>query len=212
MARRHDGSHPTRQQVMKEARKLTENNGIQLMHDGISFKIRVPTGKEEEGWRQIQAKPPPPGINYVAEGLTGSIPDRVIEKVMMETLNWEVKVVRFMMRGKGKDSTKKAFIKSAARPVTDTIQVAGKMVVMRELIEKTKTSAQQHEDFFAGRKEEEAARTVLKEKDPTQSMKDFAFKALKQEKTQFGTNSRKNTLQEQRKSLDGTSFRRKMLK
>ena len=49
-----DGSEPTRQQVLEEARKLTENNGIQLMHDGITFKIRVPSGKEEEeGWRQI---------------------------------------------------------------------------------------------------------------------------------------------------------------
>ena len=148
MARRPDGNHPTRQQVMEEARKLTENNGIQLMHDGISFKIRVPTGKEEEGWRQIQAKPPPPGINYVAEGLPGSIPDHVIEKVMMETLNWEVKVVRVMVRGKGKDSTKKAFLKSTARPVTDTIQVGGKMVVMRELIEKTRTDTKEQEGFL----------------------------------------------------------------
>ena len=47
MAKQADGSEPTRQQVLEEARKLTENNGIQLMHDGITFKIRVPTGKEE---------------------------------------------------------------------------------------------------------------------------------------------------------------------
>ena len=129
-----------------------------------------------------EAPPSPKGINYVAEGLFGSIPDHVIEKVMMETLNWEVKVVRVMVRGKGKDSTKKAFIKSAARPVTDTVQVGGKMVVMRELGERTRMNTKEQEDFFAGLKEEEAARTVLKEKEPTQSMKDFAFKALKQEK------------------------------
>ena len=46
MAKQADGSEPTRQQVLEEARKLEENNGIQLMHDGIKFKIRVPTGKE----------------------------------------------------------------------------------------------------------------------------------------------------------------------
>ena len=59
--------------------KLTENNGIQLMHDGITFKIRVPSGKEEEGWRQILSKPPPPSVNFVADGLPGSIPNQVIE-------------------------------------------------------------------------------------------------------------------------------------
>ena len=85
-----DGSEPTRQQVLEEARKLTENNGIQLMHDGITFKIRVPSGKEEEGWRQILSKPPPPGVNFVADGLSGSTPNQVIEQVMKETLDWEM--------------------------------------------------------------------------------------------------------------------------
>ena len=94
MAKQADGSEPTRQQVLEEARKLTENNGIQLMHDGITFKIRVPSGKEEEGWRQILSKPPPPSVNFVADGLPGSIPNQVIEQVMKETLDWEVKVAR----------------------------------------------------------------------------------------------------------------------
>ena len=89
MAKQADGSEPTRQQVLEEARKLTENNGIQLMHDGITFKIRVPSGKEEEGWRQILSKPPPPNVIFVADGLPGSIPNKVIEQVMKETLDWD---------------------------------------------------------------------------------------------------------------------------
>ena len=87
MAKQADGSEPTRQQVLEEARKLTENNGIQLMHDGITFKIRIPSGKEKEGWRQILSKPPPPSVSFVADGLPGSIPNQVIEQVMKETLD-----------------------------------------------------------------------------------------------------------------------------
>ena len=164
MAKQADGSEPTRQQVLEEARKLTENNGIQLMHDGITFKIRVPTGKEE-GWRQMLSKPPPPGVSFVADGLSGSIPNQVIEQVMKETLDWDVKVARVIVR-----------------PAADTIEVGGKMVVLRAQAEKEKYVDQQQEGFFAGLKKEEAARAVLKEKDPTQSMKDFAFRALSVEK------------------------------
>ena len=51
------------------------------MHDGITFKIRVPSGKEE-GWTQILSKPPPPSVNFVGDGLPVSIPNQVIEQVM----------------------------------------------------------------------------------------------------------------------------------
>ena len=51
------------------------------------------------------------------------------------------------------------------------------MVVFRAQAEKEKYVDQQQEGFFAGLKKEEAARAVLKEKELTQSMKDFAFRA-----------------------------------
>ena len=50
------------------------------------------------------------------------------------------------------------------------------MVVLRAQ-EKEKDADQQQENFFAGLKKEEAARAVFQEKEPTQSMKDFAFRA-----------------------------------
>ena len=56
------------------------------------------------------------------------------------------------------------------------------MVVLRAQAEKEKDVDQQQEGFFAGLKKEEAVRAVLKEKEPTQSMKDFAFRALSVEK------------------------------
>ena len=182
LAKQADGSEPTRQQVLEEARKLTENNGIQLMHDGITFKIRVPTGKEEEGWRHMLSKLPPPGINFVADGLPGSIPNQVIEQVMKETLDRDVKNARVIVRNKGKEASKRAFLKCTGRPAADTIEVGGKMVVLRAQAEKDKDVDQQQEGFFAELKTEEAARAVLKEKEPTQSMKDFAFRELSVEK------------------------------
>ena len=201
MAKQADGSEPTRQQVLEEARKLTENNGIQLMHDGITFKIRVPSGKEEEGWRQMLSKPPPPSVNFVADGLPGSIPNQVIEQVMKETLDWDVKVARVIVRNKGKEATKRAFLKCTGRPAADTIEVGGKMVVLRAQADKEKDVEQQQEGFFAGLKKEEAARAVLKEKEPTQSMKDFAFRALSVEKQGPVWNS----LQEDDEDMDENS-------
>ena len=180
---------------------LTENNGIQLMHDGITFKIRVPSGKEEEGWRQILSNPPPPSVNFVADGLPGSIPNQVIEQVMKETLDWDVKVARVIVRNKGKEATKRAFLKCTGRPAADTIEVGGKMVVLRAQAEKEKDVDQQQEGFFAGLKKEEAARAVLKEKEPTQSMKDFAFRALSVEKKGPVWNS----LQEDDEDMDENS-------
>ena len=145
------------------------------MHDVITIKIR-------EGWRQILSKPPPPGINFVADGLPGSIPNQVIEQVMKETLDWNVKVARVIVRNKGKEATKRAFLKCTGRPAADTIEVGGKMVVLRAQAEKEKDVDQQQEGFFAGLKKEEAAQAVLKEKEPTQSMNVFAFRAMSVEK------------------------------
>ena len=48
MAMQADGSEPTRQQVLEEARKLTENNGIQLMHDGSRSKSEFRQEKKKE--------------------------------------------------------------------------------------------------------------------------------------------------------------------
>ena len=128
------------------------------------------------------SQPPPPGSNFVADGLPGSIPNQVIEQVMKETLDWDVKVARVNVRNKGKEATKRAFQKCTGRPAADTIEVRGKMVVLRAQAEKEKEADQQQEGFFAGLKKEEAARAVLKEKEPTQSMRDFAFRALSVDK------------------------------
>ena len=81
-----------------------------------------------------------------------------------------------------KEATKRAFLKCTGRPAADTIEVGGKMVVLRAQAEKEKDVDQQQEGFFAGLKKEEAARAVLKEKEPTQIMKDFAFRSLSVEK------------------------------
>ena len=70
-------------------------------------------------------------------------------------------------------SDKRAFLKCTGRQAADTIEVGGKMVVLRAQAEKEKDVDQQQEGFFAGLKKEEAARAVLKETEPTQSMKDF---------------------------------------
>ena len=97
---------------------------------------------------------------------------------MKETLDWDVNFARVIVRNKSKEATKRAFVKCTARPAADTIEVGGKMVVLRAQAEKEKDVDQQQEGFFAGLKKEEAARAVLKEKEPTQSMKDFAIRAL----------------------------------
>ena len=62
------------------------------------------------------SKPSPPGITFVADGLPGSIPNQVIEQVMKETLDWDVKVARVIVRNKGKEATKSAFLKCTGRP------------------------------------------------------------------------------------------------
>ena len=120
---------------------------------------------------------------------------------MKETLDWEVKVARVIVRNKGKEATKRAFLKCTGRPAADTIEVGGKMVVLRAQAEKEKDVDQQQEGFFAGLKKEEAARAVLKEKEPTQSMKDFAFRALSVEKQRPIWNS----LQEDDEDMDENS-------
>ena len=74
------------------------------------------------------------------------------------------------------------------------------MVVLRAQAEKKKVDHQQ-EGFFAGLKKEEAARAVLKEKEPPQSMKDFAFRALSVEKQGPVWNS----LQEDDEDMDENS-------
>ena len=70
-----------------------------------------------------------------------------------------------MSETKAKKRQKRAFLKCTGRPAADTIEVGGKMVVLRAQAEKRK-----------------GCRAVLKEKEPTQSMKDFAFRALSVEK------------------------------
>ena len=126
-----DGSEPTRQQVLEEARKLTENNGIQLMHDGITFKIRVPSGKEAAKC-QFRGRR--------ASRINSKSSDRAGHET---TLGWDVKVVRVILRNKGKEATKRAFLKCAGRPAADTIEVGGKMVVLRAQAEKEKDVDQQ---------------------------------------------------------------------
>ena len=49
---------------------------------------------------KMLSKPPPPSVNFVADGLPGSIPNQVIEQVMKETLDWDVKVARVIERQK----------------------------------------------------------------------------------------------------------------
>ena len=129
----------------------------------------------------------------------GSTPNQVIEQVMKETLDWDVKVARVIVRSK--EATKRAFLKCTGRPAADTIEVGGKMVVLRAQAEKEKDVDQQQEGFFAGLKKEEAARAVLNEKEPTQSMKDFAFRALSVEKQGPAWNS----LQEDDEDMDENS-------
>ena len=87
----------------------------------------------------------PPGINFVAD-------NQVIEQVMTETLDQEVKVASVIVRNKEKDSTKRAFLKGTARPAVDTIEVGGKTVVLRVQAEEEKEADQQKEGFFAGLK------------------------------------------------------------
>ena len=55
------------------------------------------------------SKPPQPGINFVADGLPGSIPNQVIEQVMKETPDWDVKVARVIVRTKVKKRQRELF-------------------------------------------------------------------------------------------------------
>ena len=87
-----------------------------------------------------------------------------------------------MSETKVKKQQRELFLKCTGRPAADTIEVGGKMVVLRAQAEKEKDVDQQQERFFAGLKKEEAARAALKEKEPTQSMNNFAFRALSVEK------------------------------
>ena len=60
-----------------------------------------------------------------------------------------MKVARVIVRNKGKEATKRAFLKCTGTPAADTIEVGGKMVVLRAQAEKEKDVDQQQEGFFA---------------------------------------------------------------
>ena len=60
----YDGTKPTREEVLREAEKLGDTFGIQLMNDGKSFNIRFSAAKSEKGWMQLQQRQPPANKRY----------------------------------------------------------------------------------------------------------------------------------------------------
>ena len=59
-------------------------------------------------------------------------------------------VARVIVRNKGKEATKRAFLRCTGRPATDTTKVGGKMVVLRAQAKREQEADQQQEGFFAG--------------------------------------------------------------
>ena len=180
MAMRPDGGCPTRQEVLEEAAKL-KNNGIQLNYDGRTFKIRVPADEEERGWRQLRESTPPPTRRWTVERLPAELPAEVLPGLLQSTIGWRVQVERMVLRGKGQSATKKAIVKAAEAPVTDTIEVGDQMVHIREERRRPEEKGRQEHtrrDFFSGFDEREASKQLLEGEGVTMRAKSYAHAVL----------------------------------
>ena len=129
----YDGTKPTREEVLREAEKLGDTFGIQLMNDGKSFKIRSSAEKSEEGWMQRQQRQPPATKRYIVNKIPGMMPnDRIIPN-LKAALGWEAEIVGYpRVRGKGLKAFNKVIVKANVDPIADTSYIGDFLVSINE--------------------------------------------------------------------------------
>lgn len=160
-----DGGGRSRQEALSELKALGgEHYGLHLNRDGCTFKLRVPSAREEEGWQRVHERRPPPHKRYVIERVPASIPFSELMRMLRSTIGWEAETTREQMRGRGRWATKRVTVKARGPPAADCLDLDGQTVNIREEVSFNNTRDEEapSDDFFRGFDSVKAANTVLK--------------------------------------------------
>ena len=187
VADRLDGTKPTREEVLLEAEKLGDTFGIQLMNDGKSFKIRASTEKNEEGWRQLQNRQPPPTKRYILNKIPGTMPNDRIIPTLKATLGWEAEMVGYpRVKGRGRKAFKSVTVKAHDGPTADTLQIGDFLVSINEDLapDIRFKAAEDPCDFYGKVSEKRAAEIITKDEQAPATAKIAALAYTLAEKKQ----------------------------
>ena len=122
--------------------------------------MRVTVEKEEESWRTMHDRAPPPTKIWVIERVPQAVPVKAIPKLMKEALAWEVEQPRCKLRGKGEKATRRVTVKANEAPTIDTVEIFNAVCQIRELKpqEKEEESKADAKDFCQHFKEADGAK------------------------------------------------------
>ena len=139
-----NGSTPTRADVWQTLLAVTTDHyGLHLNTDGKTFKLRVPSEAEEQGWERVHARRAPARRQYIVERAPSNIPVHVIVRRLRDDLHWEAEDPRPQWRGKGNAARRRIFVKAKVPPPHETTQIDDVWILIRE---DTPNKAKDNED------------------------------------------------------------------
>lgn len=172
-----DGNVYTRQEAWEEATRTCPNHsGLHINRDRRTFKVRVPTDKEEEGWagdtRKGTTADEDLGDRKDSTGGAGGSNSEIDERYIIVGGG----VARGNLRGKGITATSRVTVRANVGPALETVEILGAMFQVRELKphEKEKESKTDTKDFFQNFKEADGAKKVLASKSGAQQTRAWA--------------------------------------
>ena len=128
----YDGTKPTREEVLREAEKLGDTFGIQLMNDGKSFNIRFSAAKSEKGWMQLQQRQPPANKRYFVNIPRDDANDGIISS-LEASLGWDAEIAGCArVRGNRFEAFNKVIVKANVAPIADTPLIGDFLVSINE--------------------------------------------------------------------------------
>ena len=139
----------------------TEDYGLHLNTDGKTFKLRVLSEAEEQGWERVHARRAPARRQYIVERAPSNIPVHVIVRRLRDDLHWEVEDPRPQWRGKGNAARRQIFVEAKVPPPHETTQIDDVWILIREdTPNKAKDTEDPKSKFFGKFDEAEATRAV----------------------------------------------------
>ncbi len=125
-------------------------------------------------------KEPPANKRYIIERVPATIPNTAVVEHLKTDLNWIVERPRSTVKGKGINARKKVFVWCRHPPSSDTVDMDGQTVNIREEVVFENFAKPAEDDFFKGMDQQKAARQILKSNN-LETAKPFAYKILEKE-------------------------------
>ena len=175
------GSPWTRDEALEELNKIPgEHGGLRLNKDGVTMKLRVQKDKQEEGWKALHARKPPPSQRWLLDKVPAEIPVEAIPRILQEVLGWGVQSPNGVRRGKGANAHWRVTVKAHEPPPADIIDLDGTCVNIRKEIvfEAVPDEPMDKTDFFGDFTKESAAAKISRTPTASEGMKQFAYSVV----------------------------------